>query len=215
MFIVKFLFKREEYLLLGGFMMIKKIGFIMILMIAAIFISWFVIGKSMEKSQELSDAPSIQSPNNDEITRPKNSKEFIEEIFTLAMLGKVPQISFVAGETKIQDVYKKWGEPDNTTQAVKGHYDSYKENVIFGYQDNLIFDIRSSYPELQQIHLNKIKEMKGEPDDVEYYKDETQDQKILVYKVSENYQLKWTFSNIGENPAVHHISVFTTVDSVE
>lgn len=195
--------------------MIKKIGFILILMITAILMSWFFVGKSVEENHELSNTPSIQSPNNDDkITHPKNSGELIEEIFTLAMIGKVPHISFVAGRTKIQDVYKEWGNPDKTTSATGGHYDSYQEkNAALGYRGKLIFDVRSFRPELQHIHLNEIKEMKGEPDDVQYYKDETHDQKILVYKVSESYQLKWIFSSMEENPVVHHISVFTTEDT--
>lgn len=192
--------------------MIKKVGFILILMIATIVSSWYFVGMSVDENDEHSNTTRISSPTNDDkIKDPKNAEERIGVISALALRGKVPHISIVAGETKIQDVYKQWGEPDKTAQTPQGHYDSYEDkNVTIGYQNDLIFDVRSYHPGLQNIHLNKIKQMNGKPDDVRYYQDETHDQKILVYKISENYQLKWIFPNGQDNPVVDHISVVTT-----
>lgn len=195
--------------------MVKKVGFIMILMVAVILISWFLVGGNMEKSNRQSDIAQVPSLNNgNKFEHPKNEEEHIENIFALALRGKVPHISIVAGETKIKEVYKDWGKPDKIMRAERGYYDWYeKKGVTIGYHDKLVFEIRSAHPELQHIHLNKIIEMHGEPDDVQYYTDERHNQKILVYKISENYQLNWVFANQEENPVVDHISVVTTEDN--
>lgn len=193
--------------------MIKKIGLTLTLLIAAIVISWYFVGGSVEENQQQNDTAQVP-PLNDKTQHPKNAEERIDEIFTLALRGRVPRVSIVAGETKIKEVYKKWGEPDKTTQEARGQYDSYAEkHVTIGYHDDLIFEVRTSYPELQLIHVDKIKEMHGEPDVVRY-RSETYDQKILVYKISENYQLEWILTTESEGSVVDHISVVTMSDTL-
>lgn len=117
--------------------MIKKVGFILILMIATMVSSWYFVGMSADKNDKQSNTTPISSPTNDDkIKDPKNAEERIDVISALALRGKVPHISIVASETKIQDVYKQWGEPDKTTQTPQGRYDSYEDkNVTIGYQN--------------------------------------------------------------------------------
>lgn len=193
---------------LGGFIMIKKVGLIIVLMIGAIVISWYFVGGNVEKDQN--DTPSFPLPKNDDKANPpKNTEELIDAIFTQAQKGMVPDTSIIAGKTKIKQVHQKWGEPGQTTNTSNRYYETYPaHNVTVGHQDNLIFDVRSYRSRLQRIHLNQIKEAYGEPDDVRYYKDKTHDQIILVYYINEIYELKWILPK-GANPKVHHISVFT------
>lgn len=55
----------------------------------------------------------------------------------------------------------------------------------------------------------------GEPDEVRFYQDDTADQIILVYQVTDIYQLKWILpkpTDANANPVVHHISVYTALE---
>ncbi|ASK62776.1 hypothetical protein CFK37_11785 [Virgibacillus phasianinus] len=195
--------------------MIKKVGIIIVLMAAAVLISWFFAADDTGTKQDKNNMPSTRSPNiEDKGFQPGegNTEEIIDHIFTLAKRGRIPQTSIIAGKTTIDEIHKRWGEPDDSTQIPRGRYDTYSEHhITVGYLDGLIFDVRSSALNLQDIHLSKLKEVRGEPDDTRYYKDETHDQIILVYKVSENYQLKWILTDEGDNPKVDHISVFKTL----
>ncbi|WP_404454133.1 beta-N-acetylhexosaminidase [Virgibacillus necropolis] len=197
--------------------MLKKVGFLLISLAGVLVISWFL---GDEKNQDKDSSDKAQFPEIEE-KPPSNPDDehsstdtLINDIFTLAKKGKVLHTSIIAGKTKIQDVYKKWGDPEKSTKTPNGYYETYSAyNVTVGYQGDLIFDVRSYHSELQKIHLNQIKAAHGVPDDVRYYKDKTHDQIILVYHVNENYQLKWILPKGEENPEVHHVSVFTQVSN--
>nr|WP_106781919.1 beta-N-acetylhexosaminidase [Lysinibacillus timonensis] len=147
-----------------------------------------------------------------EVEKSYTQKDFVKEIFTLSEQGRIPDVPYQVGVTKIDEINKALGKPKITDQTDLGQYASYPNDVTVGYQDILVFDLRSYNKQLQEIRLSDIKEVKGEPDEVTYYQDATVDQIILIYDVNSNYQLKWILPKPTEqekNPVVHHISVYT------
>lgn len=198
--------------------MFKKIGCTIIFLALAVLISWFFVGEDDKNLRYNDYSEPNQLPEIEEkLSKPDGSEnidpeKLIKKIFTRANKGKVLHTSIIAGESKIQDVHKKWGDPKESTKTLNGYYENYPAyNVTVGYQGDLIFDVRSYHSELQKIHLHEIKAAYGVPDDVRYYKDKTHDQIILVYHVNERYQLKWILPKGEENPEVHHVSVYTQV----
>lgn len=196
--------------------MFKKLGLasVCILIIAA---TAFLLLSNKDKGTQYQGNSKVDHPTaKDEDYRESNSNALINEILQLAKKGKVLHAPYVAGETKIEVVHNKWGEPEQTTSLANATYEQYaKQNVSVGYHNQLIFDVRSFHPELSKIHFNDIKKVIGEPDDVRYYKDKTYNQIILVYQVNSSYLLKWILSKPSEsepNPVVHHVSVYTEVD---
>lgn len=155
----------------------------------------------------------IENPTGKEDNNLNQSNAFIDKIFSLAEEGKVPNTSFVAGETKLEVVTDKWGDVKQSATTEDGQYIEYpKHNINMGYHDGIVFDIRLLTSKLKEIHFNDIKKQKGNPDETRYYKDDSHDQIILVYQVNSNYQLKWIMPKPTDdkpNPKVHHISVVT------
>ncbi|WP_144550177.1 beta-N-acetylhexosaminidase [Bacillus sp. X1(2014)] len=179
----------------------------------------YVFDKDRDGKQSTTENPqqSVEpSPNTPaEIGESKNQKlhDYINELFSLAKEGKVGGIPFDSGKAKKQEVHNKWGEPNQTTETASGRYEEYeKRHAVIGYLGEVVSDIRSYDPKLQKIRQNDIKKAGGEPDQIRYYKDETQDQIILVYQVNPLTELKWILPKPTEqepNPKVDHISVYT------
>ena len=171
--------------------------------------------QSTTENSQQSVEPSPNTPA--KLGESKNQKlhDYINELFSLAKEGKVVGIPFDSGKAKKQEVYNKWGEPNQTTETASGRYEEYKNrHVVIGYLGEIVSDIRSYNPELQKIRQNDIKKAGGEPNQIRYYKDETQDQIILVYQVNPLTELKWILPKPTEqepNPKVNHISVYTQV----
>ncbi|WP_281975233.1 beta-N-acetylhexosaminidase [Halobacillus litoralis] len=165
------------------------------------------------------DSPQNTGESNADDTQNEQDEEKIEpatdvnNIIQQAKDGKVPGSSVTAGETKLDSLKSKWGEPEQITQTSRGHYGAYPDQQMsIGYSDGLIFDVRYSGKSLATIHLNDIKKVQGEPDQVNYYKDDSHDQIILIYPMNQTYQLKWVLkkpTNDEKNPPVDHISVVT------
>lgn len=199
--------------------MLKKLLLSIILTLSVAAAIYFFEGEDRGRHENNDNAEQVQSPikeagpSQSDPDKNLSPETVINEIFTLSKKGKVLHTPFVAGQTEIQEVNKKWGEPGHTTKTAKGHYANYPDhNVTIGHQDQLIFDVRSFHSELQNIHFKKIKQVKGKPDDVRYYNDDTHNQIILVYNVNKMYQLKWILPrplDSGPNPKVHHVSVYT------
>jgi hypothetical protein len=74
---------------------------------------------------------------------------------------------FPVKTTVIEDVKKKWGEPDKTDwiPAAKGTYVTYpKHNVDFGFnKGSQIFEVRSFDSRLAKIQLSMVKKVFGTP----------------------------------------------------
>ncbi|SET71335.1 beta-N-acetylhexosaminidase [Salinibacillus kushneri] len=170
------------------------------------------------ETNNANDASEIEDDFDDKEEPMDNSSiELVDEVFQCAIEGRVPGESVIAGKSNIGEIKSEWGEPLNSITAGDGVYIDY-EDTNFGYTKNTVFDVRSFHNDLQEIKLEDIKQEKGNPDEERYYEDEQVDQIILVYNVSENYQLKWILplpTDANPNPAVHHISVYTDVANIE
>lgn len=136
---------------------------------------------------------------------------FISEIQEQAKEGKLPGVSFIAGETLLDDVVDKWGDPVDSDPSGETVYIDYPDKkVALGYSGDIIFDIRSFEDRLSDIRFADIIESLGEADEQRYYEDDQVDQIILVYHVNGTYQLKWVLPRPTDsegNPALHHISL--------
>ncbi|WP_099156620.1 beta-N-acetylhexosaminidase [Virgibacillus ndiopensis] len=199
--------------------MLKKIGFsLLILLIVVVMVRFFNNGHNQSNDNN-SD---IAQDEETEQTDPGDNSIDVNKVFALSEQGKVPDVPFIAGKTAKREVNEKWGEPGKTTNLENKKYVNYPERRIdFGFQNDIVFDVRSFANKLQAIHFGDIKKAKGEPDEVRYYKDDSHDQIILVYDVGSSYQLKWILpkpTDDNPNPKTDHISVvsqFTEQDEEE
>ncbi|MEK5231843.1 beta-N-acetylhexosaminidase [Lysinibacillus sp. FSL K6-0232] len=178
---------------------------VIVLLIAACLL---LIGIRMQPAKE-SAPPPVEEDT-------PNHQALIQEVASLAKEGKVPAVPFVVGEAQKKAVYQQWGEPQQVAQAAGGEYEEYvDQQVTIGYQGTRAFDIRSFQADIQAIDLAAIQQTMGEPDEVRFYQDDTADQIILVYQVTDIYQLKWILpkpTDANANPVVHHISVYTALE---
>lgn len=188
--------------------MIKRVGLLLIIFASTAVLSWVITSEDTGNS----DSDQNESPSNHTIKdsdRDNNADTLINEVFGLSEEGKVLHTPFIAGETNIEAVNKKWGKPENKSEEGKGVYESFPDhNVTVGYKDGLIVDVRSYHPVLHNIDMNDIKRLKGEPDDIRFYKDDNHDQVILTYTINTEYQLKWVLANDNEDFEVQHVSVY-------
>ena len=196
---------------------------ILLLMFALIIGVYYAI-----KANESADAPVKESPiisntntSGKKIVDSKKDQissleKLVEETFSLSKVGKVPNISFVSGETEWKEVNKEWGKSDHISETAKGRYEEYESHhATIGYADQTVNDIRSYDSELQNISLNEIEKTCGEPDAIRYYKDSIHDQMILVYHATASTDLLWVLPVKTEqepNPKVDHISLYTQIE---
>ena len=188
--------------------MIKRIGLLIILIAFIVVLSWFFTGKEVRDKDDENQQESPDPALND-TEKADNAETLINEIFTLAKEGKVAQAPFIAGESNIEELTNEWGRSDNKTEDEKGTYEHFSDyDTVVGYKNDLIVDLRSYRPVLHHIHMEDIKKMEGQPDDIRFYKDDDHDQIILTYAINAEYQLRWVLSNEGNNPEVDHVSVY-------
>jgi len=172
---------------------------------------------------EESTQPSEKNDSEGEIDPSTEEKigthELVSEILLKSKTGKVPQTSFIAGQTKIQEIHSQWGQPTKIDKTSVGDFVVYSDHeVTIGIKDELAFDIRSYHSDLTNISFHDIKEAIGEPDEIRYYQDDHVNQIILIYQVNKHFQLKWILPKPTEqvpNPTVHHISVVTNLQSTD
>ncbi|MCR2823458.1 beta-N-acetylhexosaminidase [Lederbergia panacisoli] len=203
-----------------------RIFTILLLMFALIIGVYFAIKENGSEQTPVKESPIITNPSD---TKPSgkntvdsknnqnsNLEKLVEETFSLSKVGKVPNISFVSGETEWKEVNKEWGKSDHISETAKGRYEEYlRHHSTIGYADQTVNDIRSYDSELQIISLNEIKKTGGEPDAIRYYKDSTHDQMILVYHATDSTDLLWVLPIKTEqepNPKVDHISLYTQLE---
>ncbi|GGA49613.1 MULTISPECIES: beta-N-acetylhexosaminidase [Bacillaceae] len=176
---------------------------------------------SSEQTTQDKESPIITQPTGKNIVDSKNDlnsnlEKLVEETFSLSKEGKVPNIPFASGKTDWKEVNKEWGKSDHISETAKGRYEEYKSHhSTIGYTDQTVNDIRSYDSELQNISLNEITKIGGEPDAIRYYKDSTVDQMILVYHATASTDLLWVLpvkTELEPNPKVDHISLYTQVE---
>ncbi|WP_025700630.1 YjgB family protein [Paenibacillus forsythiae] len=140
----------------------------------------------------------------------QNTAAQLTELLELAKQGKAPGLPFAAHTDLIDDVKKAWGEPDKEEGAGQGIYATYSaKHAVIGFnKGSLIFDVRSSAAELQQLTLEQIEETLGKPDDVKTSGNDS----IYIYKAGEQFQLKFVIPQ--STGKVDHISVFSEQDSI-
>ncbi|MGM0829322.1 MAG: beta-N-acetylhexosaminidase [Bacillota bacterium] len=190
----------------------KKIIYLLLsLTLISITLNYFFIEKNRDENQPAEHSSQEDpTPAEEDDSSPGTS---IKEVVSAAEEGKVPNIPITAGLTKMDDITDKWGKPDHSVQAEAGIYEDFSKHfTTVGFKDNIIFDVRSFDPALQQIRLNDIKEVSGNPDATKYYQDASHDQVIFIYDVNSLYQLKWILpkpSTENKNPKVDHISVIS------
>ncbi|QEY20804.1 beta-N-acetylhexosaminidase [Psychrobacillus sp. AK 1817] len=170
---------------------------------------------SSEQTTQDKESPIISQPTGKN-TVDSNLEKLVEETFSLSKAGKVPNIPFASGKTEWKEVNKEWGKSDHISETAKGRYEEYKSHhSTIGYTDQTVNDIRSYDSELQNILLNEITKIGGEPDAIRYYKDSTVDQMILVYHATASTDLLWVLpvkTELEPNPKVDHISLYTQVN---
>lgn len=149
-----------------------------------------------------SPAPSTGTPAADK-------RQLLHELLELAKQGKAPGVEFAAHTGLIEDVEKAWGEPDKKESAGSGIYSTYsKKNAVFGFnKGSLIFDVRSSAPNLQELRLSDIEAALGKSEDIRKNGDDT----IYVYPAGKDFELKFIIP--ASTGKVSHISVFSPQDS--
>ncbi|MFJ5715974.1 beta-N-acetylhexosaminidase [Neobacillus sp. NPDC093127] len=194
------------------------------LLILALFIGVYYYAikeKGSEQTTQGKENPIITQPSGKNTKDSKNNQnsnleKIVEKTFSLSKVGKVPNISFVSGETEWKEVNQEWGKSDHISETAKGRYEEYESHhATIGYANNTVNDIRSYNSELQNISLNEIKKTGGEPDAIRYYKDSTLDQMILVYHATASTDLLWVLPVKTEqepNPKVDHISLYTQIE---
>ncbi|MEH7235634.1 beta-N-acetylhexosaminidase [Bacillus sp. JJ1562] len=205
--------------------MYKK-GLICLLSIALVvgLLYLFIVkGQDRQSEQTAPSEESIQPDEGEEIeeetqeapVEEMNPIEVVKEVFSLAKTGKVPHVTFIAGQTNLKEVQEQWGDPQTIDETSFGDFADYSDHdVTIGFKDQHAFDIRSYDSGLTHIHFEDIKSSMGEPDEVKYYQDENVNQIILIYQVNSAFQLKWILPKQTEqepNPTVHHISVVTEI----
>ncbi len=189
--------------------MIKKVGLLLFILLALGVAEFFFTMQTEETERD-----TVIEDENQEA----EIQSLVSLLFETAEKGQVVNIPFTVRETDIQQLYEQWEESDNKSNHSSDIYETYeKRNATIGHRLGTIFDIRSDASFIQDIRLNDIKSIGGEPDYVRSYKDEKVDQTILVYDVAQNFQLKWILpvpTPTEPNPFVHHISVYTDFKEV-
>ncbi|MFD1928571.1 beta-N-acetylhexosaminidase [Sporosarcina siberiensis] len=167
-----------------------------------------------EESNELVEEPHVEPT--------VTVDEQITSIVNEAKLGTVPNFMGTVGVTMLNEVESMWvtqSSPANCAETENGVYIDYPEHeTVIGAVDELVFDIRYSGKPLPSIRYEDIKRMQGDPQKIRTFNDDTHDQIILVYQVTDVYQLKWILPKPTDgvpNPAVDHIAVWTKVESMQ
>ncbi|WP_066309563.1 polysaccharide deacetylase family protein [Bacillus sp. FJAT-29814] len=132
----------------------------------------------------------------------------VQEIVSLAKTGHVVNNPFAAHQSTILQVKNAWGEPEQVDQVENRYYATYPaKHAVFGYtEDGQIEDVRSYDPSIQVFTFTEIKQYMEDPTRVTTNGNE----KIIMYKLNEDYQLKWILSN--QSGKVDHLAVYSLTE---
>lgn len=191
--------------------MIKRIVVIIIITtIAVVGAIFFNSSLDKDTTDKHADRQSNKSLSGNENKKIRKDTQSLDSIFNLAKHGKIPGFTIVVGETTADELQKYLGKPNGTSDTKVGHFLNYPlDGIDVGMTNNIVYDVRSSQDQITALDLDSIKSYK-KPDELHYYRDENNDQIILVYKLSDDYVLKWVLPNPtddSDNPVVHHISL--------
>ncbi|WP_153722206.1 beta-N-acetylhexosaminidase [Sporosarcina cascadiensis] len=129
----------------------------------------------------------------------------LAEVQELAGHGQIPDERWFAGITKFQEVNESLGDPDRKDRAGDGTYAVYEDHdaAIGMTENNRVFDLRSSAPELQKITRAETEKIVGVPAEIRH----VDEQDILVYELNEEFQMKFVFLSSDETATIDHLSV--------
>lgn len=140
----------------------------------------------------------------------KSQETILNNIKKLAQQGKIINCDFAVDSMVIDDVIKKWGEPDKTVYVgtAKGSYSTYsKHNVVFGWnKGSRLFEVRSFDKSLTKISLSMTKKVFGTP----AYNVKSGRQVIIGYVASKDYKILLVFpqpTSSIKDPLMDHYSV--------
>lgn len=200
--------------------MVKPVKKIASKWIIATLVLTLIVGCS--PSPKSSNPPSqtgstSQTPPSSETPPPTSStpttdatQTLLSSMRQLAEQGKVINSDYPAKTTVIDDVKKKWGEPDKTewVPAAKGNYATYsKYAMVFGInKGSQIFEVRSFDQRLKSISLDKTKVVFGTP----AYDVKVKGEEIIGYKAGAEYKIEFVFpeaTGSNSNPMMDHYQV--------
>ncbi|AHF06279.1 hypothetical protein DESME_03810 [Desulfitobacterium metallireducens DSM 15288] len=124
--------------------------------------------------------------------------------------GKVINSDFAVKTAVLEDVKKKWGEPDKTdwVPAAKGTYVTYSDQaLVVGFNKGMqIFEVRSFDQKLQKVSLAKTKEVYGAP----AYDVKLNGEEIIGYTAGQEFKIELVFpepTHNNPNPLLDHYLV--------
>lgn len=157
---------------------------------------------SAQKPKEAGDLN--QSETNQEQKNIDFPSDYLTDIVETAKKGMTDTSPFNVFSNTIEQVEMQWEEPVRTDHVGNGFYATYdNKNTVFGFTaKGEIYDIRSYKKQLQVFSLTDLKEVIGEPAEIRT----GEGQKIIVYNLSKEIQLKFIILN--ETEKVDHLSVY-------
>jgi beta-N-acetylhexosaminidase len=199
--------------------MSRKILYAMLIIIMSLFVFFIFKNTRIPDTYQSPSAPEtdIEGDINEMEEENETSSEIlslIEEIYTDAEEGRIPQSPLVVGASSRKDVRSNYGDPDSLDENSELEYAVYlSENITVGYDQSISVDLRSYKPEIQEIVYTDITDVLGQPDDITPYEDSAHSQIIMTYLINENYTLKWVldqYSEVEDHPKLDHISIKIT-----
>lgn len=166
--------------------------------------------KSDQQTEGNKDKQGNYGNNDTDKQPPKGQTSLtIQQIVSSATTGHVFNNPFTSHQSTISEVKKAWGEPDLVDQVGNEFYATYtNKDAVFGFTDKgQIYDVRSYDPAIQVFTLTDIKQVMGPPSSIL----SNQGDKIFMYKLDAQYQLKWVISNSTGH--VDHISVYSSIET--
>jgi len=191
----------------------KKVFRSSLIMLLALMLLAGCSGRTQPRSTNPVNNNSISKNNTSSKPSPKptdSRKTLLSNMMNLAREGKVIDCEYPVKTTVIDDIEKKWGQPDKKdwVPAAKGTYVTYsKRHLAFGFnKGEQIFETRSSDSQLGKITLSLAKQVYGTPDhDVK-----SNGEEIMGYRAGEEYKMLLVFPQAAgknTNPALDHYSV--------
>ncbi|AZN41389.1 YjgB family protein [Paenibacillus albus] len=144
---------------------------------------------------------------------------YINTIYKLASVGKIPGLNAIAGKTPISAVHYKWGEPEVGGKLKGNHYELYNFGMgqgAYGFGINksgVIYDLRNFGQSIDQtvgvksLTFASVIQTLGKPKEVRF----SGTDKIYVYSPAKAYELKFVGpSTVAKGKVAHidHINVY-------
>lgn len=201
---------------------IKKV----VLLCMVFILTTSLVGCAGQKKQEnnnsgeLAQASPIPQQSIEPSSTPAPASQadaLLKEMMDLAKKGKVIDCEFAAKTNVIDDVTKKWGEPQSQdwVPTAKGTYaDFLIKRLSFGFnKGQQIFEVRSFSEKLGAIKLSNVESVFGKPQ----YSTGTNSERIIGYKASDEFKLLLVFnlaSDSKEDKVLNHYSVLYPAGTV-